>query len=63
MVQPAGTVADELVDSGSVESDDTPMRRVSTLTSFYYANEVGGKSGNKIFFWTKYGLVYCFIMF
>ena len=55
MVQPAGTVADELVDSGSVESDDIPMRRVSTLTSIYFANEVGGKIGNKIFFGLNMG--------
>ena len=55
MVQPTGTAADELVDPGSVESDDTAMRRVSTLTSFYYANEMGGKIGNKIFFGLNMG--------
>ena len=54
MVQPTGTAADELVDRGSVGSDDI-LRRVSTLTNFYYANEVGGKIGNKIFFGLNMG--------
>ena len=54
-MQPTGTAADELVDRGSVEIDDTAMRRVSTLTSFYYGNEVGGKIGNKIFFGLNMG--------
>ena len=55
VVQPTGTAADELVESGAVENDDTPMRKVSMLSSIYYANEVGGKSGNKIFYGLKMG--------
>ena len=54
MVQPTGTAADELVDHGSVESDDI-LRRVSTLTNFYYANEVAGMVGHKIFFGLNMG--------
>ena len=49
VVQPSGTGGDGLVDGGSVESDDI-SRGVSTLTNFYYANEVAGMIGNKIFF-------------
>ena len=55
VVQPTGTAADELVESGSVENDDTPMRKVLMLTSIYFANEVGGKNGNEIFFRLKIG--------
>ena len=54
MVQPTGTAADDLVDRGSVESDDI-LRGVSTLTNFYYANEVAGMIGNKIFFGLNMG--------
>ena len=49
VVQPSGTGGDDLVDGGSVESDDI-SRGVSTLTNIYYANEVAGMIGNKIFF-------------
>ena len=48
VVQPSGTGGEDLVDGGSVESDDI-SRGVSTLTNFYYANEVAGMIGNKIF--------------
>ena len=48
VVQPSGTGGDDLVDGGSVESDDI-SRGVSTLTKIYYANEVAGMIGNKIF--------------
>ena len=48
VVQPSGTGGDDLVDGGSVESDDI-SRGVSTLTNIYYANEVAGMIGNKIF--------------
>ena len=48
VVQPSGTGGDGLVDGGSVESDDI-SRGVSTLTNIYYANEVAGMIGNKIF--------------
>ena len=48
VVQPSGTGGDDLVDGGSVESDDI-SRGVSTLTNIYYANEVAGMFGNKIF--------------
>ena len=49
VVQPSGTGGDDLVDGGSVESDDI-SRGVSTLTNFYYANEVAGMIGNKKYF-------------
>ena len=54
VVQPSGTGGDDLVDGGSVESDDI-SRGVSTLTNIYYANEVAGMIGNKIFFGLNVG--------
>ena len=49
VVQPSGTGGDDLVERGSVESDDI-SRGVSALTNFYYANEVAGMIGNKKIF-------------
>ena len=48
VVQPSSTGGDDLMDGGSVENDDI-LRGVSTLTKIYYANEVAGMIGNKIF--------------
>ena len=48
VVEPSCTGGDDLIDGGSVENDEI-LRGVSTLTKIYYANEVAGMIGNKIF--------------
>ena len=53
--QQTEAAADEVVEGGGVEQDDAPRRKVSMLSSIYFENEVGGKSGNKIFFGLNMG--------